>query len=64
MQTFVRGYQTVEATVDGLAFTFVNTHLEVAGGQAGIAQEAQAAELQAAIDAIGGPVVLVGDLLR
>ena len=60
-QTFVRGYQTVDATVDGFSFTFVNTHLEV-GGNAGPVQEAQASELDAAIGAIGGPVVLVGDL--
>ena len=60
-QTFVRGYQTVQATVDGYAFTFVNTHLEV-GGNAAPVQEAQAAELKAAIDATAGAVVLVGDL--
>ncbi|MGK7297386.1 MAG: endonuclease/exonuclease/phosphatase family protein, partial [Candidatus Wenzhouxiangella sp. M2_3B_020] len=60
-QTFVRGYQAVAATVDGFDFTFVNTHLEV-GGPSGPVQEAQAAELQAVIDAIDGPVVLAGDL--
>jgi endonuclease/exonuclease/phosphatase family metal-dependent hydrolase len=60
-QTFVRGYQSVEATVDGLAFTFVNTHLEV-GGAAGPVQEAQAVELAAAVAATDGRVVLVGDL--
>lgn len=57
---FLRGYQTVEATVDGLPLTFVNTHLEV--GAAGPIQEAQAAELRAALGAVAGPVVLVGDL--
>ncbi len=60
-QTFVRGYQTVEATVDGYAFTFVNTHFEV-GGTAGPIQEAQATELASALQSIDGPVVLVGDL--
>lgn len=59
-QTFIRGYQTVEATVDGLSFTFVNTHLEV--GQQAAVQEAQAAELAAALARISGPLVLVGDL--
>lgn len=60
-QTFVRGYQSVQATVDGLAFTFFNTHLEV-GGPAGPIQEAQAAELVTTLTATNGRVVLVGDL--
>ena len=60
-QTFVRGYQSVRAEVDGLAFTFFNTHLEV-GGPAGPVQEAQADELAAAVAAVSGRVVLVGDL--
>lgn len=60
-QTFVRSYQSVDATVDGLRFTFVNTHLEV-GGEAALVQQAQGAELVADIQAISGPLVLVGDL--
>lgn len=55
-----RGYQTVEATVDGFSFTFVNTHLEIA--EIAPLRNAQAAVLQGAVGAIDGPVVLVGDL--
>jgi len=58
--TFVRGYQWVEATVDGLDFTFFNTHLET--GAAPPIQIAQGDELRALIDATAGPVVLAGDL--
>ena len=61
VQTFFRGYQTVDATVEGFRFTFSNTHLEV-GGSAGPIQEAQAAELAGVIGALAGPVVLTGDL--
>ncbi len=60
-QTFVRGYQTVDATVDGFSFTFVNTHLEV-GGPAEPLQVLQAGELLPVLGAITGPVVLVGDI--
>jgi endonuclease/exonuclease/phosphatase family metal-dependent hydrolase len=59
-QDLGRGYQTVEATVDGFAFTFVNTHLEIA--EIAPVRDAQGAELAAAVEAIEGPVVLVGDL--
>ena len=55
-----RGYQTVDATVDGHSFTFVNTHLEIA--EIAPIRDAQAAELDAAIQAIAGSVILVGDL--
>lgn len=55
-----RGYQTVEATVDGFSFTFVNTHLEIA--EIAPIRNAQAAVLQTAVEEIEGPVVLVGDL--
>ena len=60
-QTFVRGYQTVDATLGGLDFTFVNTHLEV-GGEAEPIQVVQAGELAAAVGAIPGRVVVVGDI--
>lgn len=60
-QTFVRGYQSVEATVNGLDFTFFNTHLEV-GGQAEPLQVLQAGELTAALGGASGPIVLVGDI--
>lgn len=58
--TLGRGYQTVEATVDGHTFTFVNTHLEIA--EIAPIRDAQAAELDAAIQAMAGSVILVGDL--
>ena len=57
---FVRSYNQVEATIGGVTFTFVNTHLEV-GGEAAPVQEAQAAELIADLSTVDGPVVLVGD---
>ena len=60
-QTFVRGYQYVPATVGPLSFTFANTHLEV-GGPAEFVQSLQAIELDAALDAVAGPVALVGDI--
>lgn len=60
-QQFVRSYQSVRATVEDAAFTFFNTHLEV-GGAAALVQQAQGAELAAAVAATSGPVILVGDL--
>jgi endonuclease/exonuclease/phosphatase family metal-dependent hydrolase len=60
-QTFVRGYQSVEATVGGLDFTFFNTHLEV-GGQAEAIQVLQASELLTPLGAASGPIVFVGDI--
>ena len=60
-QTFTRSYQTAAVTVDGLPFTFVNTHLEV-GGEAETAQVLQAAQLGRELDAVDGPLVLVGDI--
>ena len=58
---FERGYTWVDATVDDVDFTFVNTHLEIsAGGQLVIFQTAQVKEL---VERFGGstPVVAVGD---
>ncbi len=58
---FARGYTWVDATVDDVDFTFVNTHFEVsAGGQLVFYQNRQAQEL---IDEFAArePVVLVGD---
>ncbi|WP_412070493.1 endonuclease/exonuclease/phosphatase family protein [Rubrivirga sp. IMCC43871] len=60
-QTFVRGYQTVDATVAGLAFTFINTHLEV-GGPAEPLQVLQAGELLPRLASTTGPVIFVGDI--
>jgi len=68
---FTRGYTMVDATVGSQKFTFVNTHLEVAGAPCAavvegeveevICQNAQAAELAAALNHVPGSVVLAGD---
>ena len=58
--TFVRGFQWVDATVDGYSFRFFNTHLETAAAPP--IQVAQGNELKAMIDATAGAVVLAGDL--
>lgn len=58
---FDRGYTWVDASVDGVDFTFVNTHLEVsAGGQLTYFQTAQANEIIAGFGALS-PVIAVGD---
>jgi len=57
---FLRGYNHLSATVEGVTFTFANTHLEV-GGSAAPAQEAQAAFLIEALRPLPRPLVLVGD---
>ena len=58
---FVRGYSLLTATVDSVDFTFVNTHLEVAAGEAVNAQIIQANELRNALRSRAGIVVAVGD---
>jgi endonuclease/exonuclease/phosphatase family metal-dependent hydrolase len=61
---FLRGYNSVLATVDGVTFTFANAHLEVDDGNpegAALAQFGQANELRNALDGATRPVVLVGD---
>lgn len=60
-QTFVRGYQHVDATVDGFDFTFLNTHLEV-GGQAAPIQALQALQLRGVVSGISGPIAFTGDI--
>jgi len=55
---FLRGWTSVEATVGGMTFRFVNTHLEAEGDAF---QAAQAAELLAVLADEPLPVVLVGD---
>lgn len=58
---FDRGYTWADATVDGVDFTFINTHLEVsAGGQLQPVQSAQATELVQQF-AARSPVIAVGD---
>lgn len=61
-QTFVRGWQSVRATVNGVPFTFVNSHFEVGSGQAAIIQALQASEMRTALQAIEGPIVFTGDI--
>ena len=56
-----RGYLPVDATVGGLAFTFINTHLEV-GGPAEPLQVLQAGELLPVLTSTTGPIVFVGDI--
>lgn len=58
---FPRGYTTMRATVNGVTFTVANTHLEVNGPTQPI-QQAQAAQLDAQLDARPGPTFLIGDL--
>lgn len=60
-QTFIRGYQSVRATVDGVPFTFVNSHLEV-GGAAAPVQEIQAFELRTYLQNLSGSIVFTGDI--
>jgi endonuclease/exonuclease/phosphatase family metal-dependent hydrolase len=55
-----RGWTSVDATIHGRTYRFVNTHLEV--GSFAAAQEAQGAELLAMVQDAGLPVILVGDL--
>jgi endonuclease/exonuclease/phosphatase family metal-dependent hydrolase len=54
-----RGYGVVAATAGDAAFTVVNTHLESASESV---RGAQADELAAALAALDGPTVLLGDL--
>ena len=61
---FLRGYNSVTATVEDVTFTFANAHLEVDDGNpegAALAQLAQANELREALGLARSPVVLVGD---
>jgi len=61
---FLRGYNSVVATVDDVTFTFANAHLEVDDGnpeRAALAQFGQANELRNARASATQPVVLVGD---
>ncbi len=58
---FIRGYNSVLATVNGQSFTFANTHLEVQVAGDLQPQEGQALELLAALGPKPRPVILVGD---
>ena len=61
-QTFVRGWQSVQVTVNGVPFTFVNSHFEVGSGQAALVQAVQASEMRTALQSIAGPVLFTGDI--
>ncbi len=53
-----RGYTAVDATVDGVTYRFVNTHLEA------FVQESREAQAQELIDVLGDetlPIILLGD---
>ena len=56
----VRGYHSIAVVHEGVAFTFVNSHLEV-GGPAAPAQEGQARELVDALNALPGALIVAGD---
>lgn len=61
---FTRGYTVVDAQVKGISFAFVNTHLEVYGGDDdafSAVQSAQMAELLGILTERQAPVVLLGD---
>jgi hypothetical protein len=61
---FKRGYTTIDAQIKDNNFHFVNTHLEVNGGEENAfsaVQSAQMAELLNIINAKGKPVILLGD---
>jgi endonuclease/exonuclease/phosphatase family metal-dependent hydrolase len=59
---FTRGYSAVNVTKDGVDFTFGNTHLEVAEGEATVVQRVQA-QFIASSAGLGDedPLILVGD---
>ena len=56
-----RGWMSVDVELRGVRLRFVNTHLEVAGGDGGAVQLAQAAELIDGPADTTLPVVMVGD---
>ncbi len=59
---FKRGWNAVDATVDGRAYRFVNTHLEVGGPFGAATQVLQAAELVGLVDGQTLPLIVVGDI--
>jgi endonuclease/exonuclease/phosphatase family metal-dependent hydrolase len=56
-----RGWETLDVELEGVPFTFLNSHLEVGGQFLKLFQEAQAKELVAAIDALPGTLIALGD---
>jgi endonuclease/exonuclease/phosphatase family metal-dependent hydrolase len=61
MVPFVRGYNHVRAQIDGVTFTFANTHLEVRVQGDLQPQVSQAVELVEILNVTPEPVILVGD---
>ena len=57
--TLTRGFGAVDLLADGVAFTFVNTHLEVEGFAS--VQQGQAQNLFDALAPVSGQVILAGD---
>ncbi|NTX66292.1 endonuclease/exonuclease/phosphatase family protein [Myxococcus sp. CA051A] len=55
---FLRGFNKLDATVDGARITFVNTHLETLRP----GNENQATELAALVNTYDRPLIVVGDL--
>jgi endonuclease/exonuclease/phosphatase family metal-dependent hydrolase len=55
-----RGFAAVDLTIQGVPFTFVNTHLEIGGLLSGTQQE-QAKDLVGRLASFAGQVVLAGD---
>ncbi len=58
--SLTRGFSAVDLTLQGVTFTFVNTHLEV-GGMLSALQQEQATELVERLAPLEGQVVLAGD---
>lgn len=58
---FLRGYSHLRAEVDGVSFSFANTHLEVQVAGNLQPQDGQAAELIVALANVSSPLILVGD---
>lgn len=55
-----RGFAAVDVALQGVPFTFVNTHLEIGGMLSGL-QEQQAKELVDRLSSLPGQVVVAGD---
>ncbi len=56
-----RGLSVVQVQMEGVTFTFGNTHLEVGGGPARTFQEGQALDFLDLVAAIDGPLLVAGD---
>jgi endonuclease/exonuclease/phosphatase family metal-dependent hydrolase len=59
--SFNRGWASIDGTLDGKAFRFATTHLEIEQAQAPATQEAQGKEFLAGPAKAGGAVIAAGD---